>query len=397
MRCRGSTCPATRSAATSPVSPTGRRLQVLVDGASAGIGGGATYLVQQISAIDQLCAVDLTVYAPAPVIPSLREACPRARIRAAPRAPLPLRLLWEQLVLPVRASRYDLVYLVGNFALFLSPRPQVLTLQNSHHFGARSRAVRRAFFRVPMRLRLMLESGLARASVRRADRVLAVSNAMRDAVEEDLGVGAGVSTVPSAPTLSPRLNGPPAQGTYVLSIAHDYFHKDWEGLIAAFAERTEMPPLWLVGAPRNARRIPSLATQLEARGARGRIIFLGEVRDRSALARLVAGATAYVAHSHLESFNFTPYEAMSFNIPVAASDIPAHREICGDAATFYSAGDPDALAEALACAIARSGPTPTAPYLNRRWSDNASELVQLFEEVGGSRLHGDGGTPEDSR
>jgi hypothetical protein len=70
---------------------------------------------------------------------------------------------------------------------------------------------------------------------------------------------------------------------------------------------------------------------------------------------------------------------MCNELPLAASDIPAHREICGGAATYYAPDDPDALAAAVRTALRRTGSVPVrAPVFDRTWTENAKEVAEIF-------------------
>ncbi|MGA2319518.1 MAG: glycosyltransferase [Solirubrobacteraceae bacterium] len=254
----------------------------------------------------------------------------------------------------------------GNLAIGAVREPQVLVLQSLWHFGKQARAMR-ARCPVRIRMRLAAEAIAARASVRKAERVLCVSEAMRSSVVEDLGDLEKITVVPPAP---PRFHaaGPRrmASGPYVLAVGTDLPHKDWTGLIRSFERHVDLPPLVLVGSC-TPRRRRELARRSGHRSTR----VLGPVLDRGELADLYRHATCVVAHSHLESYGFTAVEALSLGVPLAASDIPAHREFCGAAAHFYDPRDGDALAGAVAEAIRAGAATTKAPALDLTWADNA--------------------------
>ena len=54
-----------------------------------------------------------------------------------------------------------------------------------------------------------------------------------------------------------------------------------------------------------------------------------------------------VSTSLAETFGFPLVESMAAGVPVVATDVPIHREICGDAALYFRPGDPDDLARQL--------------------------------------------------
>ena len=74
--------------------------------------------------------------------------------------------------------------------------------------------------------------------------------------------------------------------------------------------------------------------------------FLGCVDDE-ALPVLYAGAAGFVYPSVYEGFGLPPLEAMASGCPVAVSDIPAHREVCGEAAIYFDPFNPEDLATKL--------------------------------------------------
>src|SRR4051794_15477988 len=115
-------------------------MRVLVNALAAGPGGGGTYAEEQLAALGDVSGIDLTVLATGTTADRLNEVCPaEVRIVKQPSRTLPVRLCYEQLVIPLLARSYDVVYSTGNFAMFGSPRPQVVTFQNPAHFGSRQR------------------------------------------------------------------------------------------------------------------------------------------------------------------------------------------------------------------------------------------------------------------
>jgi glycosyltransferase involved in cell wall biosynthesis len=92
----------------------------------------------------------------------------------------------------------------------------------------------------------------------------------------------------------------------------------------------------------NARVFDAQATALALPG----VVDLGVVSD-PALKAFYERALAFVFPSLYEGFGLPPLEAMACGCPVAASAIPAVREVCGDAAIYFDPLSPQAIAGAL--------------------------------------------------
>ena len=102
-------------------------------------------------------------------------------------------------------------------------------------------------------------------------------------------------------------------------------------------------------------------------------------------------ADVFVFPSLCESFGHPLVEAMAGGLPVVASDIPVHREICGEAAQYFPARDAEALAGRLA-AVAREGSLReeiarrgTARVRNFLWEDHVERLLLLLRELAAPR------------
>src|SRR5271166_1171901 len=73
---------------------------------------------------------------------------------------------------------------------------------------------------------------------------------------------------------------------------------------------------------------------------------LGPVGD-DMLPALYSGAAGFVYPSVYEGFGLPPLEAMACGCPVAVSDIPAHREVCGGTARYFGPFSPKDIATQL--------------------------------------------------
>ncbi len=73
---------------------------------------------------------------------------------------------------------------------------------------------------------------------------------------------------------------------------------------------------------------------------------LGRVED-DLLPALYSSATGFVYGSIYEGFGFPPLEALACGCPLAVSDIPPHREVCGSNALYFDAFNPHDLLSQL--------------------------------------------------
>ncbi|HRN96365.1 MAG TPA: glycosyltransferase family 1 protein [Candidatus Levybacteria bacterium] len=118
---------------------------------------------------------------------------------------------------------------------------------------------------------------------------------------------------------------------YFLYVGNAYPHKNLPLLIQAFKmfkdENQSNIQLLLVG--KNDYFYQKLHPLFSSD-----IIHLPDVSDYE-LGQLYKNALALIAPSHMEGFGLPVLEAMSVGCIVAASDIPAFKELCGNAAIFF--------------------------------------------------------------
>ena len=74
------------------------------------------------------------------------------------------------------------------------------------------------------------------------------------------------------------------------------------------------------------------------------VVELGAIPYRQ-LHQLYRRADVYVTPAYTETFAHPLVEAMSSGLPVVASDLPVHREICGDAALYFPRFSAQGLAD----------------------------------------------------
>lgn len=139
---------------------------------------------------------------------------------------------------------------------------------------------------------------------------------------------------------------------YLLFIGSMEPRKNLPALLTAYrgllADDPGAPPLVLAGPP-------GWGPALDAAGIPAGWLRTTGYLDQADLVRLTAGAAAFAFPSVYEGFGLPPLEALACGVPVVAADLPVLREVLGAQAAFVDPGDPDALAAALAKALADDG------------------------------------------
>ena len=156
------------------------------------------------------------------------------------------------------------------------------------------------------------------------------------------------------------------RGDFLLYPANRWPHKNHERLFAA-VEKTGRK-LVLTGSGHDGKPAPSFVD------VRGRV-------PRDELVRLFQTASALVFPSLYEGFGQPPLEAMACATPVAVSDIPPLREVCGDAAVYFDPLDPDGIAAGIEAALARGGGDGPARAAQFTWERCAREHDEVYSAL----------------
>jgi glycosyltransferase involved in cell wall biosynthesis len=166
---------------------------------------------------------------------------------------------------------------------------------------------------------------------------------------------------------------PPAgDGSIVLVVGALRRYKGIETVIDALALLpVAIRPRVICAGPTEHRR-GHLIRRALTRGVRDNVELAGWVDDR-ALEPLWGQASACLCPSTYEGYGLPVAESLARGIATVASDIPAHREIGGDAVSFFEAGDARSLAEALETVL---GDAELRASLGRRGLARAHELAQ---------------------
>ena len=212
-------------------------------------------------------------------------------------------------------------------------------------------------------------------AARRADAVVVISEFVRGRAAERLDLDPErVHVAPLGVDLHRFHPGDGDREPFLLYPARAWPHKNHARLLEAFALlRRSRPELRLVltGGGHDATPRPA---GVEVRGP----------VSPDELAGLYRRAACLVFPSLYEGFGLPPLEAMASGCPVAASDLPAIREVCGEAAVLFDPNDPEAIAAGVERALAHAdecsthGPRRAAGFT---WAACAVRHEQVYRSL----------------
>jgi glycosyltransferase involved in cell wall biosynthesis len=382
-------------------------MRLFVNFLAASAGGGLTYIRNVLPQLASEPGLQVTVAVGRSLREEFRDFASIDFVELD--LPASRRFFHEQLTLPgvIRGCAADVLLSAGNFALRNSPVPQILLSRNSIYTSKDfyrdlcSRGEYRLWFDTKLR------AFLARKSIQWADVTVAPSQAF--AGELQRWTGKPVRTIPhgfdyegfcrDANPLSGEVEEKltKTEGSVkLLFVSHYNYYRNFETLLQALANlRTLLPgrsfklllTCKLIAGENPGSYHPGRAVQLvKELGISDLVVELGAVPYRQ-LHRLYKRADIYVTPAYTETFAHPLVEAMASELPVIASDLPVHREICGDAALYFPCFSPEELAKRvveivsspeLAVKLRDRGATRSTAF---SWNKHVEELVSLARSL----------------
>jgi len=383
-------------------------IRLFINGLAASAGGGLTYLRNVIPHLARRTDTETTVLLSTAMRGEFGEL-PNISFAESPKgAGAFRRFLREQTALPklIRQSGAQVLISAGNFALWNCPVPQILLSRNSLYTSADFLRDVRARGDYAIWTDTLVKGWVARQSIRRADITIAPSEEF--ALELSRWSGSKVLPVhhgfdPDAFTSdsTPLPSAAKVQleqgkdAFRLLFVSHYNYYRNFETLFRAMPILShrlhKKVKLFLTcqlksGENPGTYRTDSASSLANHLRESGEIVELGTIPYRS-LHHLYRACHAYVTPAYAESFAHPLIEAMSSGLPVVASDLPLHREICGDAGLYFPRFSPDALAERvlqiqasseLAERLATNGLRRAHDF---SWSKHVERLIVLAQEL----------------
>lgn len=345
-----------------------------------GVGGTEIYLR---SLLDALAKEDSTnqyvVYTNRETDRSLAPAVPNfltvtLPVRATSR---PVRILYEQTGLPLRLrrDRIDVLLNPGFTAPVLPPCPQVTVIHDLQH---KRHPEYFRWFDLPF-WRLLVW-----ASIRRSDRLIAVSSATRDDLARYYGVSADAVAVVEH-GVDERFFEIAAQRTAVepmlLCVSTLHPHKNIERLVTVFARLAARHPEWrLVLAGMKGFRTEAIQALISSLNLAGRVELTGWV-PREELYSLFRRAAAFVYPSTFEGFGMPVVEALAAEVPLACSNIEPLRSIVRGAAWLFDPEDEAAMEQAIEHLLGGHRPEAPNPARDYSWAAAARQTLRVLRNV----------------
>jgi glycosyltransferase involved in cell wall biosynthesis len=181
-----------------------------------------------------------------------------------------------------------------------------------------------------------------------------------------------------------RWSQPDSTENIVFGVSKHGINKEFDLLVRAMPFLDAR--LVLTGTPDEspwARRSADLALQL---GVAERVCFAGDLPNR-VVAETMQRARLVVFPTWCESFGLPLAEALAMGAPAVAANIPACREVGGDAARYYTPGDPVSLRETIQELLLQPEQTDELARAARErgksflWSRNAEDVYCTLQRA----------------
>jgi glycosyltransferase involved in cell wall biosynthesis len=250
-----------------------------------------------------------------------------------------LARLWaEQILLPLRARKVDVLFCPANVIPYLRAAPTVVTFQNAAPFC--DSVTRRSLRHAGWWFRFRLLGWFIRMSARRATRVIFISEWFRDRLGIDGDViyrgrpeGAGRASEPAEKLL--------------LYVSHLNPYKNILEVIDAFSRVDAVEwKLVLAGRTNFPWYRDAIVERIAKHGLESRVMLTGEI-DGRAVEALLARASAFVFASTCENCPTALIEALAYGLPVACSNAGVMPEVAGDAVEYFDPNDVESIRAAL--------------------------------------------------
>ena len=373
-------------------------MKIIINAISAKTGGIATYTNNLARSFEQR-KVDAIFAVPSEL--NLDSGIKTIIVGANKKPPFQ-RVLWEQIIWRRIVKKYqaDVLFSSANFGLLFSPVPQVLLLREGGLFDPYYLRNIGSVLSTRMIVERIARRKLILESARSAKLILTPSETMKTQLiewQKDLEPNIGVNYYGTdAKLFSPELQKRKWREDGILKLLYisAYYPHKQPGLIAEAVRLLNS-----MGFPCHLTLTMKLEEIKSVRGGEkdylllqksiniGQTTMIDNIPYKE-LSSIYAAHDLFVFPSISETFGHPLAESMSMGLPVIASDTPIHREICGDAALYFSPLKPSSLIEKIQIVDKNKSLRNSLTKVGREnvrekyeWEKHVDRLIRSFEKI----------------
>ena len=302
-----------------------------------------------------------------------------------------IRLIWEQFILPkeLKKRKIDIMFTAKNANILFAGCKTIVSVRNMEPLCYKN-------YKNHWMLNVFswLRKELTRISIKKADRIIAVSESTRKYLERfSPDVSKKIDVIYNGnPVTSDSLDTGAGneKSDFLLSVSKFVAYANQFNLIEGYAlldrRKKDLPPLWLAGGVHDTAYFQKIRKLIMERDLTEKIKILGLI-SHERLIKLYSNASAFLFPSILEACPQTLIEAMACGVPIAASKVPPMPEICERAAIYFDPLDKNDIAEKIDLLLTDEGLRNSLKKASLErcnffdWDKTASELVNVFEKV----------------
>lgn len=382
-------------------------LKVVINAVSAKSGGAATYVKNLINELNKIKPeIQFIFYIPSAISQDLDMSNENIKIVSVNEnldSPLN-RFLWDQIFLrnAIKAEKADILLSSSDFGMLFPPCRQILMIRNPLFFSElyfkNILPYKSIFFKIEFFLKRFLISLSARSS----DKIITASKSMLNDVKKYINIPDDKAVVNPFGVPFEKFNHQKNNDKNIkndsvnlLYVSEYGDYKNLTTLLKAFLVlRENQKKKFYLTATLDPSQFPKTSVvtrELDRKIADNPSIspyinFTGSVKYEDMKA-LYEKNDIFVFPSIAESFGHPLVEAMAMGMPIIASDIPVHREICGEAVLYFSPLEHNDLADKITILsndnillnqLKKSGEERVRICFN--WEGHVSRLIDIIQQ-----------------